>query len=443
VARLTLLTLLTRPICSMFFHLQYIHLFRPFLKYTATTSPLPPKVSPWRLCRANASAISKLMRQYRRTWGLGQICSISVYMIHSASIIHLVNMPDHTSRRDLVHNFHILEDIAEAWPCARRTLAMLVALAKKWSCEMPAETAAVMERINNKYGPLNSCTAPSSSKPRARMASMTTTQLPSPVTTSNVIPAEQQAENCTHHNLVHGQQQHRMRDGQAIMSIPRAISAPMDTDMVAAETTANLAASLPMASSSSWCDSSTTSARAMEQSYSPRMVSLMYQPERRPSIGNGQTQQPTQPYTSAPSDPPLPLPLPSDSGQYWFSHGSVRLQKRFDPWVDNDDVKPIPAMPLMPHHHSYYNRHPDHQEGDKQRHYALFRESPPVPLAGTDPDEPVGNMFVPRGSLTRPMPGEGPACKMESEGISPGYIDLHEPIGVSPIQWSNALDIEE
>ena len=79
---------------SMFFHLQYIHLFRPFLKYAPSTSPLPGHVSPRRICTANAGAISKLMRLYKKSWNLRQICNIAVYMIHSACTIHLLNLPE-------------------------------------------------------------------------------------------------------------------------------------------------------------------------------------------------------------------------------------------------------------------------------------------------------------------------------------------------------------
>ena len=62
---------------SMFFHLQYIHLFRPFLKYAPSASPLPSHVSPRRICTANASAISKLMRLYKKAYNLRQICNIA------------------------------------------------------------------------------------------------------------------------------------------------------------------------------------------------------------------------------------------------------------------------------------------------------------------------------------------------------------------------------
>jgi hypothetical protein len=61
----------------MFFHLQYIHLFRPFLKYSPASSPLPSHVSPRRICTANAGAISKLMRLYKKAYNLRQICNIA------------------------------------------------------------------------------------------------------------------------------------------------------------------------------------------------------------------------------------------------------------------------------------------------------------------------------------------------------------------------------
>jgi hypothetical protein len=57
----------------MFFQLLFIHLFRPFLKYTQDTSPLPPHVSPRKLCTQAAQMISKLMRLYKRSTYQAQI----------------------------------------------------------------------------------------------------------------------------------------------------------------------------------------------------------------------------------------------------------------------------------------------------------------------------------------------------------------------------------
>ena len=130
----------------MFFQLLHIHLFRPFLKYTASTSPLPPTVSPRKHCTAAATAISRLVRLYKRTYGLRQICNICVYMIHTACTIHLLNLPDKDARRDIVHGARHLEEIAESWPCAARTLDILETLAQQWHVDMPPEAAAVLAR---------------------------------------------------------------------------------------------------------------------------------------------------------------------------------------------------------------------------------------------------------------------------------------------------------
>ncbi|WYZ46046.1 hypothetical protein EsH8_IX_000271 [Colletotrichum jinshuiense] len=145
----------------MFFHLQYIHLFRPFLKYTPAASPLPSHVSPRRICTANAGAISKLMRLYKKTWNLRQICNIAVYMIHSACTIHMLNLPEKTAKRDIIHGIKHLEEISEDWLCARRTLSIISVLARKWNVELPEEASAVLKRTDEKYGTFNTSDVPS------------------------------------------------------------------------------------------------------------------------------------------------------------------------------------------------------------------------------------------------------------------------------------------
>jgi hypothetical protein len=146
---------------SMFYHLLYIHLFRPFLKYNPATSPLPSHVSPRKLCTQAASLISKLMRLYKRTYGLRQICNIAVYMVHSACTIHLLNLPEKTAKRDIVHGVKHLEEIAEDWLCARRTLSILSVLARKWKIELPEEASTVLARTDAKYGTFSTADVPS------------------------------------------------------------------------------------------------------------------------------------------------------------------------------------------------------------------------------------------------------------------------------------------
>lgn len=144
--------MLTDCSISMFFQLLYIHLFRPFLKYNQATSPLPPNVSPRKLCTQAAQSISKLLRLYKRSHGLRQICNIAVYIAHSACTIHLLNLPDKNARRDIIHGVKHLEEIAEGWLCARRTLSILSILARKWRVELPEEAATVLARTDAKFG---------------------------------------------------------------------------------------------------------------------------------------------------------------------------------------------------------------------------------------------------------------------------------------------------
>jgi hypothetical protein len=145
----------------MFFHLQYIHLFKAFLKYTPATSPLPPHVSPWRMCGANAGAISKLMRLYKKLYDLRQICNIAVYMVQTACTIHILHLPEKTAKRDIIHGVKHLEEIAEDWLCARRALSTLSVLARKWNVELPEEAALVLQRTDEKYGTVSISDVPS------------------------------------------------------------------------------------------------------------------------------------------------------------------------------------------------------------------------------------------------------------------------------------------
>ncbi|KAL7628823.1 hypothetical protein AAE478_000338 [Parahypoxylon ruwenzoriense] len=145
----------------MFFHLQYIHLFRPFLKYSPTASPLPPHVSPRRICTANAGAISKLMRLYKKLYNLRQICNIAVYMLHSACTIHILNLPEKTARRDIIHGVKHLEEIAEDWLCGRRTLSIISVLARKWNVALPDEASHVLRRTDERWGTFKTSDVPS------------------------------------------------------------------------------------------------------------------------------------------------------------------------------------------------------------------------------------------------------------------------------------------
>ncbi|KAL6719072.1 hypothetical protein ACLMJK_003307 [Lecanora helva] len=139
-------------VMHMFFQLLFIHLFRPFLKYKQNNSPLPTHVSPRKLLTHAASMISKLLRIYKRTHGLRQICNIVVYISHSACTVHLLNLPEKNAARDIVHGLKHLEEIGESWLCARRTLGILQLVAKRWNIEVPEEAERTFKRTGAKFG---------------------------------------------------------------------------------------------------------------------------------------------------------------------------------------------------------------------------------------------------------------------------------------------------
>jgi hypothetical protein len=64
----------------------------------------------------------------------------------------LLNLPDRNAKRDLIHGVRNLEEIAEGWLCARRTLRVLDVSANKWQIEVPGEVVAVFERTHAKWG---------------------------------------------------------------------------------------------------------------------------------------------------------------------------------------------------------------------------------------------------------------------------------------------------
>lgn len=72
-------------------------------------------------------------------------------MIHSACTIHLLNLPEKTAKRDLTHGLRHLEEIAEDWLCARRTLSILSVLARKWKCELPEDAEMILKRTDERF----------------------------------------------------------------------------------------------------------------------------------------------------------------------------------------------------------------------------------------------------------------------------------------------------
>lgn len=95
--------------------------------------------------------ISKLLRIYKRTYGVRQICNIAVYIAHSACTIHLLSLPEKNAVREIIQGVKYLEEIAESWLCARRTLAILDTVAHRWKITLPDEAVKILQRTKAKF----------------------------------------------------------------------------------------------------------------------------------------------------------------------------------------------------------------------------------------------------------------------------------------------------
>ena len=135
-------------------------------------------MSPRKLCTHAATTISKILRLYKRNYGLRQICNIAVYIAHSACTIHLLNLPDKNARRDIIHGVKHLEEIADSWLCARRTLNILGVLVRKWKIQLPEEATVVLSRTEAKFGSIGVYDAQS---PRSDTTSPKTIQQSTPM----------------------------------------------------------------------------------------------------------------------------------------------------------------------------------------------------------------------------------------------------------------------
>lgn len=160
----------------MFYQLLYIHLYRPFLRFTKATSPLPAHVSPRKFCTQSAGTISKLLRLYKRTHGLRHIINKVVYIAHSACTIHLLNLPDKNAKRDIVHGIKQLEEMGECWTAARRTIRILYLCAEKWKIELPEEAQSTFARARERWGSVDASPGPVSPNTFANMTQQITAQ---------------------------------------------------------------------------------------------------------------------------------------------------------------------------------------------------------------------------------------------------------------------------
>lgn len=311
----------------MFFHLQYIHLFRPFLKYDPSASPLPAHVSPRRICTANAGSISKLMRLYKKNWGLRQICNIAVYMVHSACTIHLLNLPEKTAKRDIIHGVKALEEIAEDWLCARRTLGIISVLARKWNCELPEDAAFVLQRTDEKYGSYSTSEVPS---PRSNMAA-------SPSISDGGQPPHDQGEYSNLQQIAH---QHMVPHPQPPRMMGNQILANQANNMM---NSARLPVSQPDIDPAAMGFSPGALAGWSPPPPAATSPTPMYPGTFAPSASTGSMGN-----TVAGRPPPQQQQSVNMDSQDWFIHDSARWAHGFESWdTGSNGAAPAGGSPLF------------------------------------------------------------------------------------------------
>ncbi|TLD26861.1 hypothetical protein PspLS_04755 [Pyricularia sp. CBS 133598] len=373
----------------MFFHLQYIHLFRPFLRYAPANSPLPAHVSPRRICTANAGAISKLMRLYKKTYNLHQIPNIAVYMLHSACTIHLLNLPEKAARRDIIHGVKHLEEMSEDWLCARRTLSIFSVLARKWHVELPAEASIVLKRTDEKYGTFNTAEVPSpgmyaNTTPSAGCGSAgsplstTVTNLPQSVTQevdqnqqqqygpTGITRRNSRRDSQTPQDSMHASMHPSMLSGYD--SVPRAVNkqqqsmasqVPKSVPYATANNTACVSTNVPISMGDAMAAMNSWGISPVSQQQTQTIPAYQHHQHQQAPQTQGQSQRPRQysamhhnghnvagnPPSASRASPTTtnrqvaPQFLGTLDGQEWFLKDSVNWHQNFEAWGLGDSVQ--------------------------------------------------------------------------------------------------------
>jgi hypothetical protein len=166
------------------------------------------------------------MRLYKRTYGLRQICNIAVYIIHSACTIHLLNLPEKDAKRDIIHGVKHLEEVAEDWLCARRTLSIISVLARKWKSELPEEATKVLARTDAKYGFFSTADVPS---PKSDSIIQTPPPTASPRLSNPVTPAPDRAR--SQNPLVRSLYSYALPGTESIPNIDTAVPSGVSSQM--------------------------------------------------------------------------------------------------------------------------------------------------------------------------------------------------------------------
>lgn len=116
-----------------------LHLFRPFLKVDLTNS----KISPRDICTSCADHGASIIGTYRQIYGLRRIPLVATHILLSASIIHLLNLPNPSSAHYLALAITSLREVSANHAFSRRCLHITIALSRQWSIHLPSEVTQI------------------------------------------------------------------------------------------------------------------------------------------------------------------------------------------------------------------------------------------------------------------------------------------------------------
>ncbi|CAK7243683.1 MAG: hypothetical protein STHCBS139747_005209 [Sporothrix thermara] len=360
-------------------------------------------VSPRRICTSNAGAISKLMRLYKKIYNLRQICNIAVYMIHSACTIHLLNLPEKTAKRNIIHGVKQLEEIAEDWLCARRTLSIISVLARKWGVELPEEASQALQRSDEKYGTFNTSDVPS---PNINMGS----SVGAPGTNNSPLQSQDFGNNgaqgmgsspsvSLQNTAVKSEQ---FGPGSiAIMNMPGLLEqysqqSPTFQDFSTPGVTPEYLSGLAKANSAN-SPTAGGSRPSSKQNMIPRGI-VTGSPSRPPVVTMGgsmsgintwalppNTSQPLQGFQQAQLTYPQPLSQPDSQqnmygadGQDWFLKESVSWQHNFEAWDFVHQRSQAPITSANPQEQQQQHQH-QHQQQQQNQDLAPQQAPPQAP----------------------------------------------------------------
>ncbi|KAF2204734.1 hypothetical protein GQ43DRAFT_437621 [Delitschia confertaspora ATCC 74209] len=162
-----------------YYHTIILHLFRPLLKMDIIHSDIRPRT----ICIESANRISELLRLYRRHYSLRSWHLVSMHILLSIGIVHLLFSPtSEISAQYLVETLEALEDASTGHWFGARSFKIIHGLSQQWGYPFPETILKNSKLIPKINAATNSPTAAPSNlfpTPTASASAMTSGDQPS------------------------------------------------------------------------------------------------------------------------------------------------------------------------------------------------------------------------------------------------------------------------